>query len=267
MRPRRIRALRHHEKIEGLFLAAGTAPRIPSIYDSVIAGVQQVSTHLIADLPVDERPRERMAMHGSQTLSDAELVAILLGSGTKGKGAIYLARELLADGLRSLSTREWSPGQKVDGIGFAKWARIEAALELGRRLSAYCDGERDPVQNAESIARPLVARYSHFVQERLGAVFLDAKNRIIREREIYIGTLNATTVSTRDVLRYALQDNAAAVIIFHNHPSGDPAPSAEDLIFTKRMVEAGRLLGIDVLDHLILGSNRYVSLKARGGLG
>lgn len=223
-----------------------------------------MSTTLIGDLPVDERPRERMALHGSQTLSDAELVAILLGSGTRGRGAIHVARELLADGLRSLSTREWAPGQRVGGVGFAKWARVAAALELGRRLSAHCDGDRDPVRNAESLARPLIARYSHYVQERLGAVFLDAKNRVIREREIYVGTLNATTVSTRDVLRYALQDNAAAVVIFHNHPSGDPAPSAEDLVFTKRMVEAGRLLGVDVLDHLILGSNRYVSLKNRG---
>lgn len=207
-----------------------------------------------------------MARHGSQTLSDAELVAILIGSGTRGKGAIHLARELLANGLHSLSTQEWAPARRVDGVGFAKWARIAAALELGRRLAAHRDGDRDPIQDAESIARPLIARYSHFVQERLGAVFLDAKNRIIREREIYIGTLNATTVSTRDVLRYALQDGAAAVIIFHNHPSGDPAPSAEDIVFTKRMVEAGRLVGVDVLDHLILGTNRYVSLKARGAM-
>ncbi len=224
-----------------------------------------MSTSLIGDLPADERPRERLARHGSQTLSDAELVAILIGSGTRGKGAIHLARELLADGLRSLATKEWAPARRVEGVGFAKWARIAAALELGRRLSAHCDGDRDPVRDAESLARPLIARYSHFVQERLGAVFLDAKNRIIREREIYIGTLNATTVSTRDVLRYALQDNAAAVIIFHNHPSGDPAPSAEDIVFTRRMVEAGRLVGVDVLDHLILGTNRYVSLKSRGG--
>ena len=112
----------------------------------------------------------------------------------------------------------------------------------------------------------MIARYSHYLQERLGAVFLDSKNRIIREREIYVGTLNAATVSTRDVLRYALQDNAAAVVIFHNHPSGDPAPSAEDLVFTRKMAEAGRLLGVDVLDHLILGANRYVSLKQRGAM-
>ena len=172
----------------------------------------------------------------------------------------------MAGGLRDLSRMEWGEGGKLKGLGFAKWARIAAALEIGRRLAAHCDGERDPVRDPESLARPLIARYSHYLQERLGAVFLDSKNRIIREREIYVGTLNAATVSTRDVLRYALQDNAAAVVIFHNHPSGDPAPSAEDLVFTRKMAEAGRLLGVDVLDHLILGANRYVSLKQRGAM-
>jgi DNA repair protein RadC len=221
---------------------------------------------LIHDLPLDERPRERMLKHGPQTLSDAELLAILLGSGTRGKSAITVARELLAGGLRELSRREWSNAGRVHGVGSGKWARIAAALEIGRRVASHLDGERDPVRDPESIARPLIARYSHFLQERLGAVYLDSKNRVIREREIYVGTLNSTTVSTRDVLRFALQDNAAAVIVFHNHPSGDPAPSAEDLVFTRKLVEAGRLLGVEILDHLILGANRYVSLKQRGAM-
>ena len=225
-----------------------------------------MTTSLIADLPEDERPRERLSKHGAQTLSDSELIAILLGSGTRGCSSLELARELVAGGLRDLSRREWGEGGKLKGLGFAKWARIAAALEIGRRLAAHCDGDRDPVRDPESLARPLIARYSHYLQERLGAVFLDSKNRIIREREIYVGTLNAATVSTRDVLRYALQDSAAAVVIFRNHPSGDPAPSAEDLVFTRKMAEAGRLLGVDVLDHLILGANRYVSLKQRGAM-
>ncbi|MGK2860251.1 MAG: JAB domain-containing protein [Thermoanaerobaculia bacterium] len=111
------------------------------------------------------------------------------------------------------------------------------------------------------LARSLVARYGHHVQERVGAVYLDAKSRVIREREIYIGTLNSTTVSTRDIIRHAINDHAAALIVFHNHPSGDPSPSSEDLVFTKQLVDAGQLLSIEVLDHLILGINRYVSLK------
>ena len=221
----------------------------------------------IAELPDDERPRERLILHGSATLSDAELVAILIGSGTRGLSAIALARDLLQDGLHAMSRLEWpSDAGRFRGIGPAKATRIAAALEIGRRVASHKDPGRDPIRNPESIARSLVARYSHMNQERLGAVFLDSKNRIIREREIYVGTLNATTVSTRDVIRYALVDNAAAIILFHNHPSGDPSPSAEDLVFTRKMVEAGELMGVNVVDHLILGANRYVSLQQRGAI-
>ncbi len=222
---------------------------------------------LIAEMPEDERPRERMARHGAATLSDAELVAILLGSGIRGKSSLSVARELLADGLHRMARREWGRGERVTGIGVAKAARLAAAFELGRRISRFSDGGADPIRDASTLARSLIARYAHFVQERLGAVYLDAKNRVIREREIYVGTLNATTVSTRDVLRYALMEHAAAVIIFHNHPSGDPSPSAEDLVFTRKMVEAGKVMGVEVMDHLILGANRFVSLRQRGIIG
>ncbi|HXI11432.1 MAG TPA: DNA repair protein RadC [Thermoanaerobaculia bacterium] len=224
-------------------------------------------THnMIADLPTDERPRERMLLHGAPSLSDSELVAILLGTGIAGKSSIQLARELLSEGLISLSRKEWTSGKRVAGVGAAKCARIAAALEIGRRLAALPDRVGDPVRSPDSIAPALIARYSHHVQERLGAVYLDSKNRVIREREIYVGTLNATTVSTRDVLRHALDENAASVIIFHNHPSGDPAPSAEDLMFTRKIVEAGKLLGVEIADHLILGANRFVSLRQRGAM-
>ncbi|HEY0788632.1 MAG TPA: DNA repair protein RadC [Thermoanaerobaculia bacterium] len=225
-----------------------------------------MSGALIADLPLDERPRERMKLHGASTLSDAELIAILLGSGTRGRSSIELARSLLAGGLQSLAQREWPAGKLARGVGPAKACRIAAALEIGRRLAAHGDGARDPIRDAESIARPLIARYSHYVQERLGAIFLDSKNRVIREREIYVGTLNATTVSTRDVLRVALEENAAGIVVFHNHPSGDPTPSAEDLAFTRKLNEATRLFGIELVDHLIIGTNRFVSLRNRGVL-
>lgn len=220
----------------------------------------------IADLPADERPRERLLRHGPETLSDAELIAILLGSGMRGRNALQVARELLGDGLQSMARREAGSIRRVGGVGDAKATRLAAALEIGRRLASQLTADSDPVRDPESVARALVARYSHHVQERLGALFLDSKNRIIREREIYVGTLNATTVSTRDVIRVALEENAASVIIFHNHPSGDPAPSAEDLLFTRKMVEAGKLMGVEVVDHLILGANRYVSLKQRGAM-
>ncbi len=223
-----------------------------------------MSEMTIADLPIEERPRERLLLQGPQSLTDTELVAVLLGSGTRGRSAISLARELLGGGLTELSRREWTGERVIAGVGDAKSARLAAAFEIGRRLAARVEPWADPVRQPEALAKALIARYSHHVQERLGAVYLDSKNRVIREREIYVGTLNATTVSTRDIFRFAITDHAASVVIFHNHPSGDPAPSAEDLIFTKRVVEAGKLMGVNVLDHLIIGNNRYVSLRQRG---
>lgn len=223
-----------------------------------------MSEMTIADLPLEERPRERLLHRGAETLTDTELVAVLLGSGTRGRSAISLARDLLRDGLTELARREWNADRTIAGVGDAKSARLAAAFEIGRRVSSRVEPWGDPVRQPESLARSLIARYSHHVQERLGAVYLDSKNRVIREREIYVGTLNATTVSTRDVFRFALMDHAASIVIFHNHPSGDPAPSAEDLVFTQRVVEAGKLMGVAVLDHLILGNNRYVSMRQRG---
>ena len=223
-----------------------------------------MSGELIADLPLDERPRERMKLHGASTLSDAELIAILIGSGTRGRSSIQVARALLENGLSALARRDWPAGKLANGIGPAKACRIAAALEIGRRLSALRDGDREPIRDPASIARPLIARYSHYMQERLGALFLDSKNRIIREREIYVGTLNATTVSTRDVLRLALEENACGLVAFHNHPSGDPSPSAEDIAFTRKLNEACRLFGIELVDHLIIGENKFVSLRNRG---
>lgn len=218
----------------------------------------------IADLPLQERPRERLLHQGPQTLTDTELVAVLIGSGTRGRSALSVARDLLRNGLTDLSRREWNVDRSISGVGDAKCARLAAAFEIGRRLSARLEPWGDPVRQPESLAKALIARYSHHMQERLGAVYLDSKNRVIREREIYVGTLNATTVSTRDIFRFAIMDHAASIVIFHNHPSGDPAPSAEDLVFTRRVVEAGKLMGVNVLDHLILGNNRYVSLRQRG---
>jgi DNA repair protein RadC len=201
----------------------------------------------------DELPLERLLRAGVESLSDAELVAVLLGS------KLEKARLLVCDGLPAFARTEWTA--RRHRMRPQESARILASLELGRRLATWTDNPRDPVRDPTMLARSLVARYGHHVQERLGAVYLDAKSRVIREREIFVGTLNSTTVSTRDILRHAIDDNAAALVVFHNHPSGDPSPSGEDLVFTKQLVDAGKLLSIDVLDHLILGINRYVSLK------
>lgn len=209
---------------------------------------------MVADTSL-ETPLDRLTRAGIHALSDAELVSLLIDADAPKTSM------LLRDGLPAFARASWT-GRKQP-VTRRQAARIVASLELSRRLASVTD-ERHPVSDPEMIARSLLVRYAHHVQERLGAVYLDSKNRVLREREIYIGTLNSATVSTRDVLRFALDDHAASLIVFHNHPSGDPAPSAEDLLFTRKLVEAGKVLGVDVLDHIILGANRFVSLKQRG---
>src|ERR1700692_293016 len=199
---------------------------------------------LIADMPVDERPRERMLMHGADSLSNAELVAVLLGSGVPGKNAIELARELIREGFASLAQYDAAQLAKLGGIGTAKATRIIAAFEVARRLAGH-KPEDPPDFDANIFGRALVARCAALNQEHLGALFLDSRNRVLREREIYVGTIANALVSTRDVIRFALDANAVGVVLYHNHPSGDPAPSSEDLSFTKRMFDSLQLIDME----------------------
>lgn len=217
----------------------------------------------IADLPVEERPRERMARGGAVALSDAELVALLIEPGRKGKSSLDIAREIVADGLLALARREWIPGNAVGSLGASRVARIGAALELGRRIAACSATSSEPIREPEIVARSLMANYGCRVQETFGGIYLDARHRIISEREIFVGTLTSASVSPRDVFRFALNDHAAAVIVFHNHPSGDPSPSPQDLAFTAKLTAIGQPLGVEVLDHLIVTSSTFVSLKQR----
>lgn len=218
----------------------------------------------IADLPTDERPRERMARGGAIALSDAELVALLIEPGWKGKSSLDIARELVADGVLALARREWIPGKSVGSLGASRVARIGAALELGRRIATLSVTSSEPVRRPEIVAPRLMATYGHRVQETFGGIYLDARHRIITEREISVGTLKSASVSPRDVFRFALNDHAAAVIVFHNHPSGDPSPSPQDLALTAKLVSVGTPLGVEVLDHLVVTSSTFVSLKQRG---
>ena len=221
---------------------------------------------LLQLMPPEERPRERLLRSGSASLSDAELLAVLLRTGRPGVSAIEMAQELLAErgGLSGL-LRAQSTTLRRRGLGEAKAASVLAAIELGRRLARARMPRRDLLDRPDVVASYLALRYVQPDQEVMGALYLDVRNRLIAESDIFRGTLARAAVEPRAILKEGLMRSAAGFVLFHTHPSGDPSPSAEDLAFTRRMAEAGDLIGVELLDHLILGSaGRWVSLGRRG---
>ncbi len=222
--------------------------------------------NLIRELPVDERPRERLLGNGGGSLSNAELVAVLLRTGRPGSSALDLARELLDDagGVEGLCGADATELRR-SGLGPAKTASVLAAVELGQRLARAELPPGELLARPAAVARYLSLRYAIRGQEIMGALYLDTRNRLVAEHEIYRGTLNRAAVEPRAILKFGLLRDAAGLVLFHNHPSGDPSPSAEDLSFTRRLAEAGELVGVRLVDHLILGSGRrWVSLRQRG---
>lgn len=221
---------------------------------------------MIRDLPIDLRPRERLIYAGAGALSAAELVAIILRVGNPGESAIRLAERLLSHfvDLAGLAQASYDELCQVHGIGPAKAAQIQAALELGKRLMIASPSQRLQVRTPADVANLLMMEMSLLEQEHLRTVLLDTKNFVTRTTEVYAGSLNAAVVRIGEVFRSAVRANSASIILAHNHPSGDPTPSPEDVRVTEMVVEAGRLLDIEVLDHIIIGRNRYVSLKERG---
>ena len=219
-------------------------------------------TDIISDLPVDDRPRERLLAHGPRTLSDAELVGILLGCGAEGKNATQLARELLPGGFSALAVREPAQLMRHRGMGTAKAARVAAAFEIARRLGAE-KPIAHPLFDVDVTGAALVRTLMRQRQERLGAYFLDARSKILRQREIFVGTVSHASVSTRDILRAAVEENAVGLALYHNHPSGDPTPSTHDVDFTRRLAEGLALADIDLVDHLIIGAHRFYSMKRK----
>jgi DNA repair protein RadC len=220
----------------------------------------------ITDLSTSDRPRERLAALGAEALSNAELIAILLRSGIVGQNALELGQRLLTDagGLAGLHRMSYLELRRRRGIGQAKAAQLKAAIELGRRMTASSPEERPLVQSPEQAAALLQFEMGALEREQLRVLLLDTRNRLMRIVEVYRGSLNTSLIRVGEVFRDAVRANAAALIVAHNHPSGDPSPSAEDVAVTKAIVEAGKLLDIEVLDHLVIGQNRYVSMKARG---
>jgi DNA repair protein RadC len=228
-------------------------------------GERQIG-YRISDMASTERPRERLAALGAKSLSSAELIAILLRSGVEGRNVLQLAQDLIADlgGLAGIHRASYAELRMRRGIGAAKAAQIRAAIELGRRMAAATFEDRPLIQSPEDAAGLLLYEMGALEQEHLRVLLLDTRNRLVRSVEVYQGSLNASLVRVGEVLRDAVRENAAAVIVAHNHPSGDPTPSPEDIALTRAIVDAGNLLDIEVLDHLVIGKGRFVSLKSRG---
>jgi DNA repair protein RadC len=219
----------------------------------------------LLQLPAAERPRERLIALGASALSSAELIAILLRTGRQGETVTDLARNLLAEygGLSGLSRAPLSKLRQRAGLGPAKASELLAALELARRLAAEQPDEKPTIKSPEDVRALLQLEMSVLEQEQLRVLLLDTKNRVLAIRVVSAGSVNSSVVRVGEVFREAVRENSTSVIVVHNHPSGDPAPSPEDAEVTRRLVAAGRLLDIELLDHVVLGRDGYVSLRQR----
>ncbi len=231
-------------------------------------GIREDSTYrtTIARWPVGERPREKMVKGGAAALSDAELMALILRSGAGGVTAVDLAKSLLIafGGLRQIATRSVQELLHHRGVGETKGAALLAAFELGRRLVAEGPAERSQIRGPDDVARIYTPLLRDRRQEVFKVLLLDSANHLLRDVEVSTGILNSALVHPREVFRAAIAEPAASVILLHNHPSGNPEPSTEDLQITRQLVEAGKIMGIPVHDHIVLGDGVYASFAERG---
>ena len=222
----------------------------------------------IKDLPEDERPRERMYKYGPQTLRNAELLAILIQTGNVEETAVQVAEKLLQkyDGdLRRLSQEnEKQISAGIKGLGPSKAAKIMAAFELGRRLASLPGEDKSLVGSPEAVSNLMMPSMRDLLHETLHVLCLDAQNYVTKQNQIFEGTLDSSIIHPREIFRFAIMEAARSIILVHNHPSGDPTPSPEDIRTTKQIVEASRYIEIPVTDHIIIGAGRFVSLKEQG---
>ncbi len=226
---------------------------------------ENVSTYRITDLAANDRPRERLAKLGPQALSNAELLAILLRVGVQGENAVQVGQRLLQTfgGISGLHRASLDELCAQHGLGVAKAAHIKAAVELGRRLPLETPEERPAIHSPADAAALVQYEMSALEQEELRVMLLNTRNHVLDIQQVYRGSLNSSQVRIGELFKAAIRRNVAAVLIVHNHPSGDPTPSPDDVALTRAVVEAGRLLDIEVLDHLVIGRGRWVSLKER----
>jgi DNA repair protein RadC len=226
-------------------------------------------TLLIRDVPVTERPRERLLQVGASVLTNQEIIAILLRTGSKKDSVIDLAGKVLStfDGLDLLKEATIEELCSIDGIGLAKAVELSAAMELGRRIHTLQTKERYVIRSPEDVSSLVMEDMRFLKQEHFVCLYLNTKNQVIFRHTVFIGSLNASIVHPREVFKEALRRSSASIICLHNHPSGDPSPSREDIDVTKRLYEAGRVLGIELLDHIIIGDRTFISLKEQGHVG
>ncbi|MCY9663768.1 DNA repair protein RadC [Paenibacillus alginolyticus] len=226
----------------------------------------EVTSLMLREVPQEERPRERMLQYGAGALSHAELLAILLRTGTVSESALRLAGRILSEsgGLRSLVDMSKDQLTQIKGIGDAKALQIQAGIELGRRLAKSTFAERVTIRSPKDIADLVSEDLRYLQKEHFVCLFLNTKNHLLAQETLSMGSLNASIVHPREVFRAAIKRSSASIICVHNHPSGDPTPSPEDIQLTHRLVEAGTIIGIEVLDHVIIGDQRFISLKEQG---
>lgn len=221
---------------------------------------------MIRDVHIADRPRERLIRQGAESLSNQELLAILLRTGTKQESVLHLANRVLGffEQIQELKNATMEEMMTVKGIGQAKAVQLLAAVELGKRLSQQKTNEKYTIRSPKDAATYLMPEMASLTQEHFVTLFLNVKNQILHKQTIFIGSLNASIVHPREIFREAVKRSAASIICAHNHPSGNPSPSTEDIDVTKRLMEAGRLMGIELLDHVIIGDHQFISLKEKG---
>ena len=220
----------------------------------------------IRDMPLGERPRERLRDYGPRFLSNGELIAILLRTGIQGENVLAMSSRLLSrfGGLDGLGRSSFAELCAERGLSEAKTCQLMAALELGRRFISLAPQDRAVINSPQDVANLLQAEMASLDQEHLRVLLLNTKNQVLNTAEVYVGNVNSSIVRPSEVFRPAVRENAPSIVVVHNHPSGDPTPSPEDVSITRDLVAAGKLLGIDLLDHLVIGSGgRYVSLNER----
>src|SRR3990167_5671387 len=228
--------------------------------------MEQKASFTVHDLPKPERPRERLKRFGPEALSAQELLALIIGRGVPQKSVMTIAQELLVKfgDIKTISEATLEELSQIKGIGFAKAAQIKACFELGKRQDLEPELKDFDIKDPQSVVKAIRASIKDKAKEHFKLILLNARNKIIGISTVSIGSLNASIVHPREVFKDAIKHNAYSLVLAHNHPSGDPEPSEDDIKMTRQLIDSGKILGIEVIDHIIVTQNKYLSFKAKG---